>query len=71
MRGPVEFGQSKQQLAEEAVLITHLEQSRAATEVEGEFTAISEGAHGWFWRNRSDVDVTVTVRIRGTYQGVR
>ena len=46
-------------------------QGRAETEVEGEFTAISEGAHGWFWRNRSDVDVTVTVRIRGTYQGVR
>ncbi len=46
-------------------------QGRAETEVEGEFTAISEGAHGWFWRNRSDETVTVTVRIRGTYQGVR
>ncbi|MEM6705029.1 MAG: transmembrane anchor protein [Acidobacteriota bacterium] len=44
---------------------------RAETEVAGDFTAVSEGAHGWFWRNRSDVDVTVTLRVRGTYQGVQ
>lgn len=44
---------------------------RAETEVATDFAAVSEGAHGWFWRNRSDVDVTVTLRVRGTYRGVR
>lgn len=44
---------------------------RAETEVAADFTAVSEGAHGWFWRNRSDVDVTVTLRVRGAYEGVK
>ncbi|MAC38878.1 MAG: transmembrane anchor protein [Maricaulis sp.] len=33
----------------------------------GEFTAEFDGAHGWFWRNRSEVAVTVTLRTRGAY----
>ncbi|MAC90724.1 transmembrane anchor protein [Maricaulis sp.] len=33
----------------------------------GEFEAAFDGAHGWFWRNRADVTVTVTLRIRGEY----
>ncbi|MEP3076778.1 transmembrane anchor protein [Maricaulis sp.] len=33
----------------------------------GEFTAEFDGAHGWFWRNRSDVTVRVTLRARGAY----
>lgn len=33
----------------------------------GEFTAQFDGAHGWFWRNRSEVAVTVTLRTRGAY----
>lgn len=44
---------------------------RAETTVAAEFTAVSEGTHGWFWRNRSDVDVTVTLRIRGEYGEIR
>jgi len=33
----------------------------------GEFAAEFDGAHGWFWRNRSEVAVTVTLRTRGEY----
>jgi hypothetical protein len=33
----------------------------------GEFAAEFDGAHGWFWRNRADVAVTVTLRTRGEY----
>ncbi len=44
---------------------------RAETSVADEFTAVSEGIHGWFWRNRSDVLVTVTLRIRGEYGEIR
>ena len=28
----------------------------------GEFTAIFDGTHGWFWRNRSTNDVTITLK---------
>lgn len=33
----------------------------------GEFAAEFDGYHGWFWRNRADVAVTVTLRTRGAY----
>ena len=33
----------------------------------GQFEAEFDGSHGWFWRNRSDVAVTVTLRTRGDY----
>jgi hypothetical protein len=32
-----------------------------------EFEAAFDGAHGWFWRNRADIAVTVTLRTRGQY----
>ncbi|MEA1943657.1 MAG: transmembrane anchor protein [Pseudomonadota bacterium] len=33
----------------------------------GQFAAEFDGHHGWFWRNRSDVAVTVTLHTRGEY----
>jgi len=33
----------------------------------GEFVAEFDGVHGWFWRNRSEVAVTVTLNTRGEY----
>ena len=33
----------------------------------GEFAAEFDGVHGWFWRNRSEVAVTVTLNTRGEY----
>ncbi|WP_339081571.1 transmembrane anchor protein [Pseudomonas sp. TMP9] len=37
----------------------------------GEFTAIFDGTHGWFWRNRSDSDVTITLKTKGEYLSVK
>jgi hypothetical protein len=37
----------------------------------GEFIAEFDGAHGWYWRNRSGKDVTVTLRVRGDYSEVK
>lgn len=34
---------------------------------QGEFIAIFDGTHGWFWRNRSGRDVSVTLRTTGDY----
>lgn len=37
----------------------------------GEITAAFDGNHGWFWRNRGDADVTVTVKATGQYQSIK
>lgn len=34
---------------------------------QGELVAAFDGKHGWFWRNRSGYDVTVTLKTQGDY----
>jgi hypothetical protein len=34
---------------------------------QGDLTAPFEGTHGWYWHNRSDVPITVTVKTTGFY----
>lgn len=34
----------------------------------GNFTAPFDGTHGWYWRNRTDKPVTITVTATGTFQ---
>ena len=43
------------------------EKGRGVPKDEGELEAAFTGNHGWFFRNRNDSDVTVTLRIRGDY----
>ena len=38
---------------------------------EGVLVAAFDGMHGWFWRNRGDAPVTVTLRTSGDYQELR
>jgi len=38
---------------------------------EGELVAAFDGKHGWFWRNRSKQDVTVTLRVEGDYIAIK
>ena len=38
---------------------------------QGEFTAIFDGTHGWFWRNRSNNDVTISLTTTGDYLSVK
>jgi hypothetical protein len=37
----------------------------------GELVAAFDGVHGWFWRNRSDRSVTITLRTGGEYLVLR
>lgn len=37
----------------------------------GELEALFDGTHGWFWRNRSEVDVEITLQIKGTYGEIK
>ena len=37
----------------------------------GELVAPFDGNHGWYWRNRTDGDVTVTLKVSGEYHSVK
>lgn len=37
----------------------------------GDLVADFDGSHGWFWRNRSQTDVTVTIKASGAYQSMK
>lgn len=37
---------------------------------QGSFTAPFAGTHGWYWKNREDVPVTIKVRLDGFYASV-
>jgi len=41
---------------------------KAMTGAQGDFTAPFAGTHGWYWRNKGEVPVTVTVRTTGFYK---
>ena len=43
---------------------------RATSTDQGDVVAAFDGTHGWFWRNRSAQDVTVTLRTSGAYESI-
>ncbi|MBX2838759.1 MAG: transmembrane anchor protein [Gammaproteobacteria bacterium] len=43
------------------------EKGRGATNGEGSFVAPFKGEHGWFWRNRDNSAITITLKINGDY----
>lgn len=50
---------------------TSYRKGRAETGDAGNLTAAFNGAHGWFWRNRSEVPVTMTLRTKGAYSEIK
>lgn len=38
---------------------------------EGDLTAAFDGNHGWFWRNRTKSDVTMTLEVGGAYEKMK
>jgi hypothetical protein len=44
---------------------------RAVTFDGGTLTAAYDGGHGWFWRNRTSKDVTVTLKVNGAYTSIK
>jgi hypothetical protein len=46
------------------------DRGRGETSGEGSIEAPFAGEHGWFWRNRDNADVTVTLRLGGEYREV-
>jgi hypothetical protein len=44
------------------------EKGRDVPSQKGELTAAFTGNHGWFWRNRGQADVTMTLKVAGDYE---
>ncbi len=36
----------------------------------GNLVAAFDGEHGWFWRNRNDREITITLKVNGQYQSI-
>ena len=47
---------------------TSYKKDRGAKKDEGVMTAGFDGTHGWFWRNRGDKDVKITLNTSGAYK---
>ncbi len=47
------------------------EKGRAVASDQGELVAAFTGNHGWFWRNRGQADVTVTLKTGGAYSDIK
>ncbi|MDO8906258.1 transmembrane anchor protein [Hydrogenophaga sp.] len=44
---------------------------RDSTGEHGELLAAFDGTHGWFWRNRGQQTVTITLKVRGSYSAIK
>lgn len=44
---------------------------RSAPGAEGVLEAAFDGEHGWYWRNRTTKDVTLTLHTSGDYAGIK
>jgi hypothetical protein len=47
------------------------QKGRGVAEDEGVLEAAFDGNHGWYWRNRSDAVVTVTLKTTGAYTQIK
>jgi hypothetical protein len=65
--GPVNFDMHGEQLNAKQDEFTSYWKDREQTSGHGSFVAPFDGTHGWYWRNRGDKPVTVTVRVSGYF----
>jgi hypothetical protein len=47
------------------------EKGRGQPKAEGVLEAAFDGNHGWFWRNRGDADVKLTLKTDGAYSDIK
>nr|WP_315595044.1 transmembrane anchor protein [uncultured Cupriavidus sp.] len=50
---------------------TSYKKGKGAGQDSGEIVAAFDGYHGWFWRNRTDKEVTLTLRTKGDYKEIK
>jgi hypothetical protein len=66
--GVVNFDMHGEALNAKKDEFTSFWKGRATAEGHGAFVAPFDGTHGWYWRNRGDQLVTVTVKTSGFYE---
>lgn len=66
--GPVKVDMHGERINAASDEYTRYWEEREMTGARGDFTAPFEGTHGWYWRNKGDVPVTVTVKTAGFYK---
>ncbi len=49
----------------------HNYEKGAKTTKEGKITAAFDGSHGWFWRNRTDRNITITLDVSGDFSDLK
>ncbi|MDH5354908.1 MAG: transmembrane anchor protein [Gammaproteobacteria bacterium] len=55
----------------ESIKYHNYNKGKARTSHESQIVAAFDGSHGWFWRNRSNEVVTVTITISGDYDNLK
>jgi len=65
--GPVNFDMHGEKFNAGDEFISYKKGSKQ-TEDQGTFIAPFDGTHGWFWRNRGDTAVAVSVKVSGSYE---
>jgi len=66
--GPVKVDMHGERTDAEEGEFTSYWEERALTGGKGVFTAPFAGTHGWYWRNKGETPVSVTVRVTGFYK---
>ena len=49
----------------------HVYEKGTSAKEQGTLTAEFTGSHGWYWKNRSDALVTITINARGKYEQIK
>jgi len=65
--GPVKVDMHGERLNAAEGEFTSYWEERELASAQGAFTAPYSGTHGWYWRNKGETPVTVTVRTTGFY----
>ena len=66
--GPVRLDMHGEPVAAKADEFTSYWKEKDIKSAQGSFTAPFAGTHGWYWRNREERPVTITVKTRGFYK---
>jgi len=49
----------------------HIYEKGTEATMEGTFEAAFDGNHGWYWKNRTDAPITITLNTTGQYQRIK
>ena len=49
----------------------HIYEKGTEASMTGTFEAAFDGNHGWYWKNRTDAPITITLKATGAYQNIK